>query len=177
MSEDIEIDLTTGPHHPRDLVADLPGAMDRETEGRVILGLMSLSNAIRDNNFEKGWRAPDSTPRPIGELVALLHSEVTEAFEAYRNNEPELWYEHDIFTNSVARKSGPGDGCADQQSLTDIEGKEVLGKPQGMASELADVIIRVLDWADEHELPIYTAILDKHRYNLTREYRHGMKAV
>jgi len=36
--------------------------------------------------IEKGWY---SHPRTIPELIALLHSEVSEAFEAYRcNNEP-----------------------------------------------------------------------------------------
>lgn len=171
MSEDIEIEIpnTDSRRHASDLVAGFPGAMDRETEVRVILGLMSLSNAIRDNNFEKGWRAPDSTPRPIGELAALLHSEVTEAFEAYRNNEPILWYEY-------RTSDGNTDQLGEFASCNHLP-DGTLGKPQGVASELADIIIRVLDWADEHELPIYTAILDKHRYNLTRPYRHGGKAV
>lgn len=41
--------------------------------------------------------------------------------------------------------------------------------------ELADTIIRCLDLASHYELPIAEALLDKHEYNKTREYKHGKK--
>ena len=50
------------------------------------------------------------------------------------------------------------------------------GKPEGMASELADIIIRVLDVADEYDAPVIQALFEKHAFNLTRAYRHGGKA-
>lgn len=169
---DNDIDITTqatkAAEHIKK-VTTAPGTLDKTAEGRVTLGLIELSNAIRANNFAKGWRSEGAAPRPIGDLAALLHSEVTEAFEAFRNNEPDLWYEYSV-------PGFVGEPFNNMPSIL-VDGQVQMGKPQGVASELADVIIRVLDWADEHELPLVQAILDKHRFNLTRPYRHGGKAV
>lgn len=51
------------------------------------------------------------------------------------------------------------------------------GKPEGLPSELADVIIRVLDLAGSLEIDMQTAIELKHAYNATRKHRHGGKAL
>jgi len=51
------------------------------------------------------------------------------------------------------------------------------GKPLGVASELADVLIRVFDMAGEHEIPLAEALVKKLAYNKTRAYRHGGKLV
>lgn len=141
-----------------------------------------LEDSIAANNYEKGWRGPGDEPRNMGELIALLHSEVSEAFEAYRNNEPQLWYEHDVVIHGEdgvrKEKSGPTSGFADQASLTTmLDGAAVLGKPQGIASELADVLIRIFDMADENEIPLAEAVIAKHAYNQTRPWKHGGKAV
>lgn len=122
---------------------DEKGTLTNQGQADVAHGLSVLRHAVALNNFEKGWRTPDAEPRQFTEMTSLLHSEVTEAFEACRNRDPVLWYE--------------------------------LGKPMGVASELADVIIRVLDWADEHDLPLIEAVLQKHAYNQTRAYKHGGK--
>lgn len=153
------------------MFSDGKGKLTTEGEATVGLGLSVLTNVIRSNNFEKGWRASDSEPRNVGELIALLHSEVSEAFEAYRNDEPPLWYEY-----AAGRRSNQPSLPEHDVYLGDTNPDGiVLGKPQGIASELADVIIRVLDMADEHEIPLVQAILDKHAYNQTRPYRHGGK--
>lgn len=47
------------------------------------------------------------------------------------------------------------------------------GKPEGVASELADVVIRTLDLAHVLGIDLGTAIAVKHRYNRTRKHRHG----
>lgn len=39
--------------------------------------------------------------------------------------------------------------------------------------ELADAIIRILDYCEHYELPIEAAVLDKHEYNIKRPYKHG----
>lgn len=148
-----------------------------DEKNRIADGFEVLSDAIASNNYEKGWRAPN-TPldqtRPVGDLIALLHSEVTEAFEAYRNNEPDLWYEYDFGDE----KTTPTDVMATQPTYTTPGHSNVIfGKPQGIASELADVIIRVLDMAEEKRIPLMRAIFDKHAYNQTRPWKHGGKAV
>lgn len=48
-------------------------------------------------------------------------------------------------------------------------------KPEGIPSELADIIIRVLDICGTHGIDIASAIADKMAYNETRSYRHGGK--
>lgn len=44
-----------------------------------------------------------------------------------------------------------------------------------VAEELADTVIRILDYCGKHDINIGAAVLAKHRYNLGREYRHGGK--
>lgn len=45
----------------------------------------------------------------------------------------------------------------------------------GVEAELADCVIRILDFAYVHGLRLGEAILAKHEYNLTRPYKHGKK--
>ncbi len=47
------------------------------------------------------------------------------------------------------------------------------GSPDGVAVELADVLIRVGDDVIEFMLPIIEALMRKHEYNKTREHKHG----
>lgn len=50
------------------------------------------------------------------------------------------------------------------------------GKPEGVASELADTVIRIFDLAGILGLDLGTAIAEKMAYNETRPIRHGGKA-
>lgn len=47
---------------------------------------LSLAKEIHENAKEKGWW---DKPRDIPELLCLVHSEVSEALEAYRNFDTE----------------------------------------------------------------------------------------
>lgn len=42
-----------------------------------------------------------------------------------------------------------------------------------LTAELADVVIRVMDFCHQHDLPLAEAILAKHKYNTARPYKHG----
>lgn len=48
-------------------------------------------------------------------------------------------------------------------------------KPEGMPSELADIIICTLDLASYLEIDIAHHVREKHAYNKTRPHRHGEK--
>jgi NTP pyrophosphatase (non-canonical NTP hydrolase) len=49
------------------------------------------------------------------------------------------------------------------------------GKPEGFPTELADIVIRVLDLAEQMGIDMSEEIRKKHEFNLTRPYRHGGK--
>ena len=42
-----------------------------------------------------------------------------------------------------------------------------------LEEELADVVIRIMDYAQHNNLDIASAILSKHRYNTGRPFKHG----
>ena len=59
------------------------------------------------------------------------------------------------------------------------EGEGIDGpcKPEGIAVELANVILRTLDLMAALGVDVDAVVMAKHKYNLGREYRHGDKTV
>lgn len=49
-----------------------------------------LAEKIHKKAIDKGWWEKE---RSFGEIIALCHSELTEALEMYRNDSPLLWYD------------------------------------------------------------------------------------
>lgn len=117
--------------------------------------LNELAKAVHENAVSKGWWDDD---RPFSEIVALIHSEVSEAFEEYRNGRKptEVYASH-------------GDGMACSPPCTPGL------KPEGVPIELADVILRILDYCGHAGIDIDDALERKMKYNTTRPHRHGGK--
>ena len=95
---------------------------------------------------EKGWH---EKPRTFLELAALIHSEVSESVEAWRESPANHFYFE-----------------------PDSRGNQ---KPEGVTVELADVIIRICETAEGLGLDLNRALREKLNYNKTRPYRHGGK--
>ncbi len=97
---------------------------------------------------EKGFHSEDAAIS-FGDRIALCHSELSEALEAYRA------------TGDVS------------EAYLDLD----TGKPEGVPSELADVVIRVADMCGVYGIDLHQAIVEKLAYNRTRPMRHGKKAL
>ena len=85
--------------------------------------------------------------RSFGDLLMLMVTELAEAYEEYRDN----------------------------RSYTEIYYKD--GKPEGIPIELADVVIRILNFCGQYNIDMEEALRIKMEYNKTRPYRHGGKRV
>ena len=102
------------------------------------LAIEAIAEEVHANAREKGFW---DTERSDGELIALMHSELSEGLEALRKG-------------------------LDSDHLPGFLGIE---------EEMADVIIRVLDYCAGRGLRIESAITAKMHYNRTRERMHGKK--
>lgn len=53
------------------------------------------------------------------------------------------------------------------------EGSEKIPGFSKLEEELADAVIRIMDFANAYHLNLPEAIVAKHRYNVGREHKHG----
>ena len=106
---------------------------------------------------------------PFPQAAALLHSEVSEAFEAWRKRGFESWNVRTLKTST---------DCPACQAQTDPKAPECEDhpdKPEGVGSEFADVFIRLLHYCRYYGIDLRAEYERKMRYNRTREHRHGGK--
>ena len=85
------------------------------------------------------------------EKLALIVTEVAEAIESVRKGEDNI-------------KS------SDKFVLSDAELDLTY-----MEEELADIVIRTMDFAEHQKIDLWKAINAKHNYNITRPFKHNKK--
>lgn len=147
--------------------------LDLSWKMHVAAGVNELKREVHKTAVEHGWWDIDGGNRNMGEMMMLMVSEISEALESYRDSEPPLWFKHNFgpdFMHGPDVFSKPHDAYSEGETF---RGK--LGKPEGIAAEFADVIIRILDTCEKLDIPITRALVVKHAYNKTRPYRHGGK--
>ena len=126
--------------------------------------LMEAENEVYAVNQSNGW-FDDS--RTVGDDIALLHSEVSEAFEAYRD-----WGLGDM-TDEKCKYQSDGEPAHSESKLLGMH----LCKPEGFGSELADILVRLLDTSRRHGIDLGHEFWRKLDYNRTRGHKHGGKRV
>lgn len=106
--------------------------------------LNELATEVHEIAKSKGWWDEEKS---FGDLTALIHSEVSEAFEEFRNHhKPD-----EIYLNE--------------------------GKPEGIPIELADAVIRILDVCARYKIDFDAAVRQKIEFNKTRPTKHGGKKL
>ncbi|MBW1778624.1 MAG: hypothetical protein JRJ54_13675 [Deltaproteobacteria bacterium] len=100
-----------------------------------------MSKVVHENAVAHGWWEGG---RNDAEMIALMHSELSEALEAMRAGNPESEKLKDMGVSSVEE-------------------------------ELADVVIRIMDFAEGRGFNLGKAILKKMKYNKNRPYKHGKR--
>lgn len=118
--------------------------------------ISELQRRVGEVNIANGWRTPAGDDRAGRDLVnaqitrlALITTEVSEAIEEIRNGH-----------------------AVDETYYPDNK-----PKPEGVPSELADIVIRALDAADAWGIDLEAMIVEKINYNSTRGHRHGGKTA
>lgn len=114
-----------------------------------MIDLNEFAREVHANAVSHGWY--DNGERTEAEIFANIHSEWSEAFDAYAHGEP--WYYHhcgdpatkdeicENFAACYSRKIGwDGDHCFMRNK-----------KPEGIAVELIDGVIRILDFVEYYK--------------------------
>lgn len=133
----------------------------------MVIVLASMQREVYETTKANGWYDEDRT---FGDDIALLHSEVSEMFEAYRDHEMITWFEHK-------------EGCVHvplndlHDTIPDRDGCTCHPKPHGAGPEAGDLLTRLLDTCHRYDIDLALGFQQVSAHNKTRGYKHGGKAI
>lgn len=122
--------------------------------------LNDFAKEVYENSKAHGWY---DSGRTFGDVVALCHSELSEALEEYRKHMPLVY-----FVDETADTDG-----GIETDMSRYNGQKL----EGIATEMIDCIIRILDWCGSKGVDVENLLRLKHEYNKTRPYKHGGKVI
>ena len=123
------------------------------------MNMNEWAREIHENAVNHGWWETD---RELPEILMLIVSELSEALEEYRKG--------DMMDGRISRMhyySGGG-YVANVPTVC-------CKKPEGIAVEVIDALIRILDWCGKEGVDVEALVKEKHEYNKTRPYKHGKR--
>jgi hypothetical protein len=105
------------------------------------------------------------------ERIALMHSELSEALEELRKGGDTNHNYYPVHKTGCAT-NGYG---LDYRRSHAIPACDCTPKPEGVPSELADVVIRIMDYCGANDIDLLAAVVEKLDFNATRGKMHGGK--
>lgn len=133
--------------------------------------LTDLQQICWQNSEDKGFHANEPTdPEQLaiynGNRLMLIVSEVAEALEEIRSGRPagETYY-----------PTAPIPSASSRVNTAQAIVTPGPYKPEGVPSEIADIVIRCFDFAGSNGFDLGQIIKEKLAYNSTREHMHGKK--
>lgn len=123
---------------------------------------------------------PYPADRNRGEILMLIVSEAAEALEAWRDGKEGEGYTVTISKPGLPMLTHYIDGwhVSDETGFRPVTKDQLIEigfdvKPEGLPSEMADILIRTLDACAAWGIDIEKAVREKIRYNATRPRLHG----
>jgi hypothetical protein len=174
-----EIEHHVPAHNDGVTAQEIMNAVDEYVAAQRMLALNEIAEEVHANSVQHGWwgdlsdydtksgrlnpewRAILHKARSFGDIIALIHSEASEALEEYRNGHDPTetyWLHRNGATVGNPKDFPPG-----------------WTKPEGVPIEFADIIIRVLDACAAYGIDISEVMRIKMEYNKTRPFKHGGK--
>ncbi len=121
------------------------------------LGLNVLAMLAWQVSHDKGWHLEEDFALTFAQFTSNVHGEVSELWEAWRDGKLDKPCDKAEGMRAL--------GLSDDFILTSEE------------EELADIVIRVLDYAVKRKVDLAKAVMVKTLYNATRPARHGGNAA
>ena len=109
------------------------------------MDLNEFAKKVHANAVAHGWW---DTERDPAEIIALIHSEWSEALEEYRAGRPMVWYA----VNADCQMCG--DRPVIYSEICETNNCDAGHKPEGIAVELIDGCIRILDFAAHEKVSL-----------------------